>query len=171
VDIAANALTLAKRALERTGHADRVGELIECSVTKTPFPDESFDGIIESCVFQHLDRADRQRAFAEMGRLLRKGGLFVGNLLADGHTTFQQKQAEQLPDDPGSLYLADGSSRFHLTNIGLAHFFSRTEFSELLAGFSTIDPLLGTYDLPEEEARRRGYDQYRQCMWTVYAVK
>jgi SAM-dependent methyltransferase len=171
VDIASNALALARANLERNGLSDRVGELRECSVVRTPFADATFDGIIESCVFQHLERSARQQAFAEVGRLLKPGGLFVGNMLAQGHTTFQKRQSEQLADDPGSLYLADGTSRFHLTNIGLAHFFSAGEYLELLPGFATVDPLLSTYHLPVEEARRRGYDEYVQCMWTVYAIK
>lgn len=171
VDIAANALALARRSLERAGHTDRIGELVEGSVTRTPFADASFEGVIESCVFQHLDRPSRVAAFAEVRRLLKKGGLFVGNMLADGHTTFQQKRHEQIADDPGSLYLADGTSKLHLTNIGLAHFFTKEELVELLAGFDLVDPLPGSYQLPHDEARRRGYDEYVQCMWTVYAIK
>jgi SAM-dependent methyltransferase len=171
VDIASNALALARKALLAAGHSERIGELVECSVIKTPFAAESFDGIIESCVFQHLDRPSRLQAFAEVRRLLKKGGLFVGNMLGDGHVTFQTRRAEQLPDDPGSLYLADGTSKFHLTNIGLAHFFSREEFTDLLSGFQVVDPLLSTYYLPREEAERRGYQEYLQSMWTVYAIK
>lgn len=171
VDIASNALKLARMNLERHGHAARTDELVECSVTKTPFADGTFDGVIESCVFQHLDRASRIQAFAETGRILKKGGLFVGNMLATGHTTFQKRKTEQLADDPGSLYLEDGTSKFHLTNIGLAHFFSEEEYRPLLPDFEVVDPLLQTYVLPKEEARRRGYDQYQQVMWTVYAVK
>jgi SAM-dependent methyltransferase len=171
VDIASNALRLARENLERSGYADRIGELIEGSADKTPFPDNSFDVVIESCVFQHLERSVRLGAFAEVRRVLKKGGLFVGNMLSTGHTTFQQKKAEQLKDDPGSLYLADGASKIYLTNIGLAHFFSREEFDDLLAGFAVVDPLLDTYYLPQEEAKRRGYDEYLQSMWTVYAIK
>jgi SAM-dependent methyltransferase len=171
VDIASNALALARQSLERAGHADRVGELVECSVDRTPFPDGSFDVVLESCVFQHLDRRTREGAFAEVRRLLKEGGLFVGNMLGTGHTTFQHRNGEQLAEDPGSLYLADGTSRIHLTDIGLAHFFSREELEKLLAGFTTVDPLLNTYALPREEARRRGYDEYLQSMWTVYAIK
>jgi len=171
VDIASNALDLARANLERSGWGDRIDELVECSVTSTPFPDQSFDGIIESCVFQHLERPARTQAFAEVRRLLKKGGLFVGNMLADSHTTFLQKQGEQLAGDPGSLYLADGTSKFHLTNIGIAHFFARDEYQGLLAGFEVIDPLLSTYELPGEEAKRRGYERYQQAMWTVYAIK
>ncbi len=171
VDIASNALELAKQNLARQGYGDRIGQLVESSVTKTPFADASFDGIIESCVFQHLPLDDRKAAFAEVSRLLKPGGLFVGHVLADAHTTFQQKKSEQLADDPGSLLLQDGSSKIHLTNIGLAHFFSEHEFAKLLPGFSVIDPCLTTYYLPKSEAKKRGYEQYLQAMWTVVAIK
>lgn len=171
VDIAANALALARTNLERHGFADRIGDLVDGSVERTPFADASFDGILEACVFQHLDRETRMRTFREVGRLLRPGGVFAGYMLDVGHTTFQKKQADQLPDDPGSLYLADGTSKIHLTNIGLAHFFRRDEFDELFRGFAVVDPCLTTYYLPKAEARKRGYDEYLQSMWTVYAVK
>jgi SAM-dependent methyltransferase len=171
VDIATNALELARENLTRNGYADRIGSLTECSVSATPFADGTFDGIIESCVFQHLPKPDRIAAFREVARLLRPGGLFVGNMLADAHTTFQKLKDKQLPDDPGSLHLADGSSKIHLTNIGLAHFFRKDEYAELLPGFAVVDPCLSTYYLPKSEAKKRGYDEYLQAMYTVVAIK
>ena len=171
VDIAPNALALARDRFVHAGLGDRVGSLVEGSVDATPFPDETFDGVIEACVFQHLDRPARQRAWAEVRRVLKKGGVFAGYMLDAGHSTFVAEQARQLPDDPGSLHLNDGSSKLHLTNIGLAHFFTRDELVDLFEGFSVIDPCLTTYYLPKDEARRRGYDEYLQSMWTVYAVK
>ncbi|MEO8706957.1 MAG: class I SAM-dependent methyltransferase [Kofleriaceae bacterium] len=171
VDIATNALELARQNLARNGYTDRIGTIAEASVTTTPFPDGSFDGIIESCVFQHLPRETRTAAFREVARLLRPGGLFVCHVLADSHSTFQRMHDRQLADDPGSLQLADGSSKIHLTNIGLAHFFSRAEFTHLLPGFSVVDPCLTTYYLPRAEAKKRGYDEYLQAMWTVVAIK
>jgi SAM-dependent methyltransferase len=171
VDIAANALALAERNLGQAGFADRVGELREASATSLPFESGIFDGIIEACVFQHLDREARVAAFREVGRLLKPGGLFVGYMLDVGHSIFQSRQQDELADDPGSLYLADGSSKFHLTNIGTAHFFRREEFGELLDGFSVIDPCLTTYYLPQTEAMKRGYKEYLQSMWTVYAIR
>ena len=62
-------------------------------------------------------------------------------------------------------------STSHLSNIGLSHFFAKEEFAALLKGFAEVDPCLSEYYLPREEARRRGYDEYLQSMWTVYAVK
>ena len=171
VDIAPTVVALARRILEGEGCARRIGRILESSVTEVPFEDESFDGVIEACVFQHLDKADRQKTFAEVKRLLKPGGLFVGYMLDRGHTVYQQKRAEEFKDDPGTLILKDGSSNLHLTNIGLCHFYAKEEFMELLSGFSVIDPCLTTYYLPREEASKRGYCEYLQSMWTVYAVK
>jgi SAM-dependent methyltransferase len=171
VDIAPTALRLARQNLERAGYGDRIGRLVEASATEVPFEDATVDGIVEACVFQHLTREERARAFAEVRRLLRPGGIFVGYMLDAGHTVFQAHQAEQLPDDPGTLVLSDGSSKFHLTNIGLSHFFRKAEFQDYLAGFSVIDPCLSTYYLPRREALKRGYPEYLQSMWIVYAIK
>jgi SAM-dependent methyltransferase len=171
IDISPTALRLCERHLCSAGLADRIGKLVEGSVTNVPFPNNSFDGILEACVFQHLNREERRQAFAEAVRLLRPGGLFVGYMLDREHTTFQQKKSEQLAHDPGTLLLKDNRSNYYLTNIGLAHFFCREEYFDLLPGFSIIDPCLTTYSLPQEEAQRRGYTEYLQSMWTIYAVK
>jgi SAM-dependent methyltransferase len=171
LDIAPNALELARNNLERAGMKSCVGQLVEGSVMKAPFANESFHGVLEACVFQHLGKNDRRAAFAEVRRILKPGGLFVGYMLDQGHTVFQKKKEDQLADDPGTLYLADGSSKIHLTNIGAAHFFGKHELYDLLDGFRTIDPCLTSYYLPKEEAHKRGYDEYLQSMWTVYAIK
>lgn len=171
VDISPTALGLAKGNLESRGHAEKVGSLLEASVADVPFPDASFNGIVEACVFQHLDKDDRKRAFGEVARLLKPGGLFVGYMLGADHTVFQARRNEQTPDDAGTVSLHDGKSKIYLTNIGLAHFFTAEEIRDLFSGFTIVDPCRTDYDLPREEAARRGYDQYHQSMWTVYAVK
>lgn len=171
IDISPTALQLGRQNLEEAGYNARIGRLIEGSVTNVPFEDEMFDGIIEACVFQHLSKNDRFGAFSEVRRLLRSGGVFVGYMLDVGHSIFQTRGTEQMADDPGTLYLADGSSNLHLTNIGLSHFYSKQEFFSLLEGFAVIDPCLTTYYLPQAEAAKRGYKEYLQSMWTVYAIK
>ncbi len=171
IDISTKALELCRKNLASAGFSDRIGELVEGSVTRTPFPDNYFNGIFEACVFQHLNKEERKQAFLEVKRLLKPGGIFIGYMLDQGHTTFQQKKSEQLAEDPGTLILQDGKSGYFLTNIGLSHFFSKDEYFELLKGFSVIDPCLTTYYLPKEEAERRGYKEYLQSMWIVYAIK
>ena len=171
VDISPTALQLTRRNLEQGGYGQRIGKLIESSVSHVPFENESFDGIIEACVFQHLAKNDREIAFREVKRLLKRGGVFVGYMLDVGHTVFQEKQTEQLEDDPGTLWLADGSSKIHLSNIGVSHFYRKKEIIDLLEGFTVVDPCLTTYYLPRAEAQKRGYAEYLQSMWTVFAIK
>ncbi len=174
LDIAPSALALAKQSLARHRLDGRLGALHEGSVTDLPFADGHFDGAIEACVFQHLDRTDRHRAFAELARVVKPGGVFVGYMLSDAHTIFAQQRAEQDPADPGTLVLREThakASKFHLGNIGLSHFFDRAELERLLSGFAAVDICANGYDLPREEAERRGYAHYHQGMWIIYAVR
>jgi SAM-dependent methyltransferase len=171
VDISPTALGLARESLARSGLVERVGALLEGSVTDVALPDASLDGALESCVFQHLNREDRDAAFREVDRLVRPGGVFVGHMLEQAHTVFQQHAGEQLSDDPGTLQLDEGGSRYYLTNIGLSHFFTRGEIQSLFSGWSLVEPCLSQYELPPSEARKRGYDSYLQSMLVVYAIK
>ncbi len=171
VDVSPTALALAEENLVRSGCAERIGALVEASVSDVPFESGSFDGIVEACVFQHLARQDRERAFAEVRRLLKPGGLFAGYMLDVTHTVFRSKQSEQMAGDPGTLVLEGEGSKIHLENIGLSHFFCRAEILQLLDGFSIIDSCLTTYSLPRVEAQKRGFGEYLQSMWAVYAVK
>ena len=171
VDIAPTALALARETLERAEYGDRFEDLIEASVSDVPLEDQSLDGILESCVFQHLTREDRVAAFREVDRLVKPGGLFAGHMLERAHTVFQEHRDDQLPEDPGTLRLEQGGSNFYLTNIGLSHFFDADEVRELLSGWSVVDPCLIQYELPRSEASKRGYAHYRQSMLAVYAIK
>jgi SAM-dependent methyltransferase len=171
VDIAPTALDLARGNLERHGFTDQVGELVEGSVADVPWADGSMDGLLESCVFQHLPREDRERAFAEVRRLLRPGGVFVGHMLEQGHTIFAKHERDQLAGDPGTVQLEEGGSNIYLSNIGLSHFFTKDEIHRLFDGFTLVEPCLAQYEIPASEARKRGYDAYLQSMLIVYAVK
>jgi SAM-dependent methyltransferase len=59
------------------GRAKFAGELprVRCSATALPFRDASFDFIFSSSVLEHI--RDRVRAFAEIKRCLRPGGVMV----------------------------------------------------------------------------------------------
>jgi len=171
IDISPTALGLAKRNLARLGLS---GRLDLGSITELPYPDSSFDGVVEACVLQHLDRADRLRAFAEVARVLKPGGVFAGYLLSQSHSLFKAGADSAAEGDAGTLMLRQSgksATNFHLSNIGLAHFFARDEFARLLPGFRMVDPCMTDYDLPRDEAARRGYSGYRQGMWALYAVK
>lgn len=172
VDISPLALELARRNFGARGLEGRLRSLEHGSATALPYGEASFDGVLESCVFQHLSAEDRRKAFAEMARVLKPGGIFAGHMLNRRHTTFAAQQWTQDPDDPGTLRLTAGNGeKVNLESIGLAHFFSREEFAALLPDFAVVDPCELTYELPRSEASRRGYDHYMQAMWVLYAVK
>ena len=48
---------------------------VECSMTKTPFPDNNFDKVYCSQVLNHIE--DGERAIKEMYRILKPGGSFL----------------------------------------------------------------------------------------------
>lgn len=171
VDISPTALALCRENFKRAGLTEYLVSLEEGSVESTSFADESFDGILESCVFQHLEAPIRRAAFAETSRLLKPGGVFCGYMLSRNHTVFQQYSHQADPADPGALHLDQGGSKFYLTDIGLSYFFEADEFKDLLPGFQMVDPCGVEYYLPAFEARKRGYEQYKQAMWALYAVK
>jgi SAM-dependent methyltransferase len=50
----------------------RVGDMREL-----PFGDREFDGVVSSYAIDHLRRADRQKAIAEVSRVLKPGGEFL----------------------------------------------------------------------------------------------
>ena len=173
VDISPSALEICRQIFEKRGLTNNLGNLEHGSATALPFEDGSLNGVLESCVFQHLARQDREQAFREVVRVLKPGGVFIGHMIARGHSTYQANQGMDLDGDPGTLILdnEEANGKVQLESIGLAHFFAKEEYAGLLEGCSVIDPCETTYELPKEEARRRGYDYYRQAMWIVYALK
>ena len=173
VDISPSAVDLCHKVFQARGISDRMGRVEHGSATALPFEDNSLDGVLESCVFQHLNKQDRETAHAEVVRVLKPGGVFVGHMISNQHTTYLAKKHQENPEDPGTLDLETDASpgKVHLESIGLAHFFAKEEYADLLKGCSVIDPCETTYELPREEAQRRGYEHYRQAMWIVYAVK
>ena len=75
--------------------------------------------------------------------------------------------------EPGTLFLSRENikEKINLEDIGLTHFFTKSEYKKLFRGCSIINPRESVYELPKVEANRRGYDLYKHAMWIVYAVK
>ncbi|HWC76364.1 MAG TPA: class I SAM-dependent methyltransferase [Blastocatellia bacterium] len=173
IDIAPTAVELAKQNLADNGHLRQVRDLRVGSIVQLPYDDNSFDLCTEAMVFQHLEPEDRRPTLKEIRRVLRPGGALIAYGHArEGHTVFNKYKHTEHPSDPGSITLRDpGAKLTDVENIGLVHFFSREEWEALLSDFSSADLMLETYQLPREEARRRGYDEYQRAHWIVYARK
>lgn len=132
---------------------DRWGVQV-ASVTKVPFPDAHFDIAIEANVFQHLSKEDRDRAFAEVKRILKPGGLFAGYMEAKGDSG--QRGKGDRPYEVGRIP---------------THFFSAEEIRRGLKGMKVVDISLLSYRLPREEARRRGYRSFVHKFWVVWGLR
>jgi SAM-dependent methyltransferase len=104
---------------------------LEADITQPlPFPDGSFDAVMSN-VAMHMFPDDVTRAvFAQVGRLVRAGGLFVFhvNSLEDRPLRARNLPARELEPD----YVAEESGQ-------TMHFFSEDYLRELLAGWQQVD--------------------------------
>jgi ubiquinone/menaquinone biosynthesis C-methylase UbiE len=69
-----------------------------------PYPDESFDRVLSSFMFHHLDDAEKRRALAEVRRVLRPGGqLHLVDVAGHHHGWFgrRMQRSEYLRDNAG----------------------------------------------------------------------
>ena len=150
----------------------RLKTIRQASITALPFADGTFDGVCEANVIQHLSKDDRARAFTEISRVLKPGGLFAGYMMNRASTVWlKAKKGQMVEGDEGSVMMGDGRTGYHLTDVGLSHFFSFEEIHRALRGFTVVGCCPLQYTLPKEEAVNRGYQDYTQGMFAAYAIK
>lgn len=77
IDTARNMLNMAQRVLAR----DR-WDLVQATVSHMPFERASFDAVVAFRLLEHFRLPDRQRAYAEIRRVLKPGGVLVLNVNA-----------------------------------------------------------------------------------------
>lgn len=125
------AIDLAGEAIEQA--QARFGSLIRFMVAdmtqRLPFPDGGFDAVMSN-VAVHMFPDDVTRAvFAEVGRLVRAGGLFLFhvNALEDRVLRARQLPARELEPD----FVAEESGQ-------TMHFFSEAYLRELLRGWQQV---------------------------------
>lgn len=73
LDPDAKALARARRKAERAGVSIRLDQAFADNM---PYPDATFDRVLSSFMFHHLQQADRERALREARRVLEPGGTF-----------------------------------------------------------------------------------------------
>lgn len=78
------ALDPSEKAIERLRATCGLGERAKVGRAQSlPFDDAAFDVVVMSEVLEHLDPNEFQLAISEVGRVLRRGGRFVGTVPAD----------------------------------------------------------------------------------------
>jgi len=96
---------------------------------RLPFPDEGFDAVMSNVAMHMFPDSVTRALFAEMGRLVRTGGLFVFhvNALEDRPLRARCLPARELEPD----YVAEESGQ-------TMHFFSEAYLRELLAEWQEV---------------------------------
>lgn len=87
---------------------------------RLPFADESFDCVFSACVFHHIDPALHVPLFAELRRILRRGGLitiFEHNPL----NPLTVRAVNACPFDDKAVLLRAGTMRSRLAAAGFEH--------------------------------------------------
>ena len=96
---------------------------------RLPFPDGSFDAVMSNVAVHMFGDGVTRAVFAQVGRLVRAGGLFVFhvNSLEDRPLRARRLPARELEPD----YVAEESGQ-------TVHFFSEAYLRELLAGWQQV---------------------------------
>lgn len=133
VDSATHGLAHARARLRRDGRTVRV---VRADMRALPFVGGRFGAVIAHKVLYHGTRGDMQRAVAEVERVLRDEGLFVGTLLS----TRTWKHAEGRCLERGTYVQERGPEA------GVVHHYcDEAEAGALLAGFDVDSLALDEY--------------------------
>jgi SAM-dependent methyltransferase len=107
-------------ALRKIRAASSEVPLSVADVTRLPFADESFAGVLAFGLYHSLEHGIED-AFAETRRIMRPGGLLCASMRADN---LQNRVVDRIADRDAP---ADAERRFHKAN------YSRREFADMLA--------------------------------------
>jgi len=130
---------------EAIGQAEaRFGQMATFKVAdmtqRLPFPDGGFDAVMSNVAMHMFPDNVTRAVFAEVGRIVRTGGLFVFhvNALADRPLRARWQPARELEPD----YVAEESGQ-------TMHFFSESYLRELLGGWQELE--LASVPIPDSE--------------------
>lgn len=137
-------------------------EVYHCGGFRLPFADETFDYVVSADVLGHILPAEKDLIFAEIFRVLKKGGRTV-HLIETDSTSYWFRLARKYPDLfqkyfidlPGHVGLEFPTQ---LRERFLRHGFKQVRFSKLssnLAELGTLAACLGK-EFPEKSALIRG---------------
>jgi SAM-dependent methyltransferase len=127
MDIAPNGIEISRRRLESEGQPVR---LLLAAMHTVPFATGPFDAVLSIHVLYHASRAGMQSSMAEIGRVLRPGGLFIGTLLST--RTWKYGEGEML--EPQTYVQPRGPEA------GVPHHYcDEAEARSLLSGFSLLE--------------------------------
>lgn len=131
-------------------------ELSVGDLAALPYPDASFQAVVDIAAVQHNRNADQKRILAEARRVLAPGGKGFFMLMATG----SWGEGEGVMVEPGTFTeITSGPA----SGCGLIHFFTEGEIEKLFEPFSAFD-----YERRERTLMSR---QRKIVTWLVTATK
>lgn len=73
-------------------------DVVHASVTRIPFPSDYFDAVVSEDVLGHIPLDEKERAYSEMYRVLKPGGLMVHAAIETDSNSFWFRFAKKYPD-------------------------------------------------------------------------
>ena len=128
IDVSGEAIGQAKA---RSGSVARF--MVADMTRRLPFPDEGFDAVMSNVAMHMFPDTVTRAVFAEVGRLVRPGGLFLFhvNALEDRPLRARRQPARELEPD----YVVEQSGQ-------TMHFFSEAYLRDLLGGWQQVQLVL-----------------------------
>ncbi len=157
VDYGSDSISYAKAAQKELGVSEERLRFKEASVYDTGEADESFDVAVQNGVFHHLD--DEDRAYREVFRVLKPGGLFWVYTDGEGGISYDLWDTcrRALTNVPHSLlmeyteFLNIGEGKRYHIGDGLNAVYRHTSWDEITTrlselGFESFQRLIGGFD-------------------------
>src|SRR5574341_1034788 len=113
-----------------TKAASRAALLVADMAAPLPFADASFDAVMSNVAMHMFDDACTRALFAEVRRIVRRGGIFLFHVNALEDRPLRAKRKPPVREiAPNYILEADGQTM---------HFFSEAYLRELLTGWGTV---------------------------------
>ena len=160
VDIAPTAVTRLNRFAAADGVADRLRAVVADQRNLGECASDSFDLAISWSVISYLSEEEAPKAIAELWRVLRPGGSFIGILESTESSGFYQKGAEQVQ---GRTYRMPAESSTVRNNVMIT-FYTEPDVRELLAPFEQLSLGLKSFTLPPDL-------RHRVAQWVFHTKK
>jgi SAM-dependent methyltransferase len=152
------------KRITRFASDDKVSDSLKAKLCEqtdlSKYPDNSFDLVISWSVASYLTVSNAKKSMAEIFRVLREGGSFVGLIESDASTGQNQKGAEhiegktfRMPDDSKAVWKG-----------AVITFYNKEEIFDLLSPFSDISMSHLVIDLPPKM-------EWKVARWMFHCTK
>ncbi|HOY67576.1 MAG TPA: class I SAM-dependent methyltransferase [Candidatus Ozemobacteraceae bacterium] len=152
IDRSPTALNIARQRLDTEVPAWR-GSLIEGDLEALPFPDATFNGLIDNEAVYANPFAESCRIYREAWRVLKPGGLLFARLFAAG----SWGDGTGTPAGHGAWHASEGP----LAGEGLARFTAECDLPALFAGFELLSREMTTRTVSDR--------RHEICEWLLEA--